>query len=167
MSLQYDQLGAANLWPRLVLLFKEKEVHRQLQIKASLICTAGSYLLRQYFFFYLLRALCVLKVKGTPSPTLGKYHQGAFEQHAHTHTRTDALTCVAGEDCGGTREPTSSLGESSLQLSPRVRAFRATTRDFSLSLPCILSSRKEEKKKRTSSDTLSVKVAAALASPEM
>lgn len=78
--------------------------------------------------------------------------------NTHKHTHTSACRLVSLEiHCGGsdTREPTSSLGESSLQLSPRVRAFKLQQETFLFLCPvfCL-----PGRKKRTSLDTLSVKV---------
>lgn len=43
--------------------------------------------------------MSLVKVKGTPAPSISKYHQGAFEQRTH---RSQTALWPAGEDCGST-----------------------------------------------------------------
>lgn len=85
-SFHYDLLGAYNLQLRFILLFKEIEVHSHLP--NGRLFFNMQRLVKYDFFICSLNwqqisngKMCVVKVKGTPTPSLSNYHQGAFEQH--------------------------------------------------------------------------------------
>lgn len=103
-SFHYDLLGAYNLQLRFVLLFKEIEMHSHLQTEGFFYMHHWQrFALAIFFICFVHRQqipngkMSLVKVKGTPAPSISKYHQGAFEQR--THSQPERTVVVLVQEC--------------------------------------------------------------------
>lgn len=92
MSFQYDRLGAHNLQLRFVLLFKEKEVHRHLQIESPFLYAPLAAICFSNIFYLLLAFATNLKRENVCDES---------ERDTNRKGHND-LKLLAGDDCGGT-----------------------------------------------------------------